>query len=190
MPFTKAIIITLLVIGLISIITVLLIKDNNNRKDKKKQNELKYSEKTKENFREIELSHGTPSIFINKEKGFSQWETKDNIFKAVMLRDQENDNIYTICRVILTKEQIKEINKGKIDYDHNKQELHIKGNSINENTETLHKILKGIINKEKEEEEEEEKEEDNIYDLIEEINEINKDVKSDEEENNDLLYNF
>jgi len=104
-----------------------------------------------------------------------------------MLRDQENDNIYTICRVILTKEQIKEINKGKIDYDHNKQELHIKGNSINENTETLHKILKGIINKEKEEEEEKE---DNIYDLIEEINEINKDVKSDEEENNDLLYNF
>jgi FtsZ-interacting cell division protein ZipA len=176
MPFKKTIIITLLVIGFVSIIAILLTNQKRKTKKKENSNTLKYSKKTNENFREIELSHGNPDIFINKEKGFSQWSTND-IFKGIILRDQETDNIYTICKIKLSSQQILTIKNDKIDYDPVKEELHIKGNSISENTKTLYNILSTILNKD-----------NNIYDLITEINENNKNIIIDNttEINNDF----
>src|SRR5271156_1303226 len=144
----KIIILSFLILGLI--ITLSLIKTLKNKSKSSNNNKnLKYSQKTKENFKEIQLSHGSPSICINKEKGFSQWNNKKHIFKDIILRDQDENNIYTICKIKLSvfdlnKLKINDLNNN-IDYDHYKQELHIKGNSINENTKILSHILEIVL---------------------------------------------
>lgn len=156
----KIIILTFLILGLI--ITLSLIKK---KTKKQKQQKLNYSNKTTENFKEIELSHGTPSICINKEKGFSQWDNKQHIFKKIILRDQNENNVYTICKIKLSDQDLEKI-KFINNIDYYDQELHIKGNSVNENTKLLYNILSIICEKD-----------GNPKVLIKEINKRNKNLK-------------
>lgn len=189
----KIIILSFLILGLI--ITLSLIKTPKNKSKKQsffsKSNNnknLKYSQKTKENFKEIQLSHGSPSICINKEKGFSQWNNKKHIFKDIILRDQDENNIYTICKIKLSVFDLNKLKNNNlnnnIDYDHYKQELHIKGNSINENTKILSEILTIVgfndeqTNKDDEQtNKEEQKKDETINNMIKMINEKNKDCE-------------
>jgi hypothetical protein len=145
MPIGKKtkLIIAILAIGLIIIITLITITK---LKKTTKNKELKYSKKTNENFKEIELLHGEPNIFINKPKGFANWkfsQQQNNIFKNIILRDKDNNNVYSICEINLTPVQVNLITKENIIYDNG--ELHIKGNSIDENLKTLKVILNTLI---------------------------------------------
>ena len=165
MPISKKtkLIIAILAIGLIIIITLITITK---LKKTTKNKELKYSKKTNENFKEIELLHGEPNIFINKPKGFANWkfsQQQNNIFKNIILRDKDCNNVYSTCEINLTPVQVNLITKENIIYDNG--ELHIKGNSIDENLKTLKVILNSLLT---------ELDNRDMRELIKEINEMNK----------------
>lgn len=162
MPIGKKtkLIIAILAIGLIIIITLITITKL--KKTTATNKELKYSKKTSENFKEIELLHGEPSIFINKPKGFANWSTQDDIFKNIILRDKDHNNVYSTCEINLTPVQVNLITQNAI-YDNG--ELHIKGNSIDENFKTLELILNNLLTSNKSK---------GVKELIKEINEMNK----------------